>query len=48
VFGCVECPRVNNAFASGWKAYRADDPELDEPLELAFYCSDSARRELGA
>ena len=31
VFACMECPRVSSAFASGWKAYRIDDPERDEP-----------------
>jgi hypothetical protein len=36
VFACAESPRVSTAFASGWKAYRIDDPELDEPPQLAF------------
>jgi hypothetical protein len=30
VFACAECPQVRSAFASGWKAYRIDDPEFDE------------------
>ena len=47
VFACVECPRVSSAFASGWKAYRIDDPELDEPPQLGFYCPTCARREFG-
>jgi hypothetical protein len=29
----------------GWRAYRSDDPELDEPPALAFYCPDCAARE---
>jgi hypothetical protein len=37
---------VSSAFATGWKAYRVDDPELDESPQLAFYCPDCAR-ELG-
>jgi hypothetical protein len=47
VFACAECPRVSSAFAAGWRAYRTDDPELDEPPELAFYCPNCARREFG-
>lgn len=43
VFGCAECPRVSSAFATGWKAYRVDDPEEDEPAALAFYCPECAR-----
>lgn len=45
IFGCAECPRVSSALATGWKAYRVDHPEEDEPPQLAFYCSDCARRE---
>ena len=48
VIACVECPRVSSAFASGWKAYRIDDPELDEAPQLGFYCPTCARREFGA
>jgi hypothetical protein len=47
VFGCAECPRVSSAFATGWKAYRVDDPEEDDPPELAFYCPTCAEREFG-
>lgn len=47
IFGCAECPRVSSAFATGWRAYRVDDPEEDEPPRLAFYCPDCARREFG-
>jgi hypothetical protein len=48
VLACVECPRVSTITARGWKAYRADDPETDEPPQLAFYCPDCARAEFGA
>ena len=36
---------MSSAFAGGWKAYRIDDAELDEPPQLAFYCPSCARRE---
>jgi hypothetical protein len=47
VLACVECPRVSSAHATGRRAYRVDDPELDESPALAFYCPDCARREFG-
>jgi hypothetical protein len=47
VLACAECPRVSSVSARGWKAYRSDDPETEEPPELAFYCPDCARREFG-
>lgn len=31
----------------GWRGYRTDDPELDEPPELAFYCPPCAVAEFG-
>ena len=45
VLACAECPQVSSATARGWRAYRVDDPELDEPPALAFYCPACARRE---
>ena len=47
VLACVECPRVSSFSARGWKAYRTDDPENDEPPALAFYCPECAEREFG-
>jgi hypothetical protein len=47
VIVCAECPRVSSFTARGWKAYRTDDIELDEPPTLAFYCPECARREFG-
>jgi hypothetical protein len=38
---------VSSFTARGWKAYRTDDIELDEPPTLAFYCPECARREFG-
>ena len=46
VFACG-MPRVSSAFAAGWKAYRTDDSELDGRPQLAFYCPNCARREVG-
>jgi hypothetical protein len=48
VLACAECPRVSSVTAGGWKAYRVDDPEENEPPELAFYCPACARREFGS
>ena len=48
VFGCAGCPRVSSASATGWTAYIVDDPELDEPSKLAFYCPVCSRLEIDA
>lgn len=48
VFGCAECPRVSSAFATGWKAYRVDDPQEDEAPQLAFYCPECSLGEFGS
>ena len=45
VLACAECPRVSSVSARGWKAFRTDDPELDELPQLSFYCPECARRE---
>jgi hypothetical protein len=42
---CVECGRESGPGWPGWRAYRVDDPELNEPPTLAFYCPTCARRE---
>jgi hypothetical protein len=47
VLACAECPRVSTVTARGWRAYRTDDPERDEPPKLTFFCPDCARREFG-
>ncbi len=46
VLVCDECPRVSSITARGWKAYRVDDPERDEPV-LVFCCPECAEREFG-
>lgn len=45
VLTCAECPRLSNLTATGWRAYRSDDPETNEPPQLSFYCPDCAERE---
>ena len=48
VLACAECPRVSSVSARGWKAFRTDDPELDELPQLSFYCPECARREFSS
>jgi ribosomal protein L44E len=43
---CVECGAVATGRADGWRAYRVDLEEEDEP-EVAFYCRACAKREFG-
>ena len=31
VLACIECPRVSGALATGWRAYRVDDPVSAAP-----------------
>ena len=47
VLACAECPRVSSVTARGWKGYRTDEPETDDPPQVAFYCPACARREFG-
>ena len=44
---CIECKSSSGLYWSGWKAFRTEDPELDEPPALAFYCPSCASREFG-
>jgi hypothetical protein len=44
---CVECGCPSSAGWVGWRAYRVDDPELDEPPALGFYCPTCAEAEYG-
>jgi len=44
---CCECGISSGAYWVGWRAYRTDDPETDEPPALAFYCPACADREFG-
>ena len=42
---CVQCGRSSSGHWQGWRAYRSDNPELDEPPALAFFCPGCAERE---
>ena len=42
---CAECRSLSGLRWAGWRAYRTDDPELDEPPALAFYCPACSERE---
>jgi hypothetical protein len=44
---CAECGSSSGLRWTGWRAYRSDDPETDEPPALAFYCPTCAEREFG-
>jgi Zn ribbon nucleic-acid-binding protein len=44
---CVECGSWSDADWRGWRAYRVDDPELDEPPALGLYCPACAEAEFG-
>ena len=45
VVTCVECGCSSGLRWAGWRAYRIDDPEIQEPPTLAFYCPACAERE---
>lgn len=44
---CTECKCSSGLYWHGWRAVRTDDPELDEPPSLAFYCPACALVEFG-
>jgi hypothetical protein len=44
---CAECKSSSGLYWQGWRALRVDDPEIDEPPALAFYCPTCAEREFG-
>lgn len=44
---CTECRRPSDPGWRGWRAYLIEDPESDEPPEVAFYCP-ACSRDLGA
>jgi hypothetical protein len=48
IMRCQECGCPSSLRWWGWRAYRTDDPELNEPPTLAFYCPACAEREFGA
>jgi hypothetical protein len=42
---CVQCGTSSSGRWRGWRAYRNDNPELDEAPALAFFCAACAERE---
>ena len=42
---CVECKQLSDHRWRGWGAYRIEDPEGDDPAELAFYCPECRREQ---
>jgi hypothetical protein len=48
VLVCVECGRVADDEAVGWRAYREDPPDEDDPPSLAIFCRNCAAREFDA
>jgi hypothetical protein len=44
---CAECTCSSGLYWQGWRAFRVDDPDTDEPPALAFYCPSCAAREFG-
>lgn len=45
---CVECGVApSDGRARGWRSYRWDEPNTDDPPSLAFYCPDCAERGFG-
>jgi hypothetical protein len=45
---CAECGYVSGLYAIGWRGYRTDDPEVQEPPTVAFFCPTCAAREFNA
>jgi hypothetical protein len=45
LLACAECPRLSVGAARGWRAYRSDDPDVDDEPALTFYCPSCAERE---
>jgi hypothetical protein len=44
---CAQCHCLSGLYWRGWRAYRTDDLELDEPSALAFFCPTCAGRVFG-
>lgn len=45
---CAECGRAGEGEASGWRAYREDLPDEDDPPAVAIFCPTCATREFDA
>jgi hypothetical protein len=44
---CAQCGTLSSGYWVGWRAYRNDEPEFDEPPALAFFCLACAKQEFG-
>ena len=42
---CAQCGSLSGPSASGWRACRTDDPEIDLEPTLAFFCPACSARE---
>jgi hypothetical protein len=47
VTSCAECGSLSGPHWWGWRAYRVDDPDTNEPQTLALYCPTCADKEFG-
>ena len=45
---CAQCGTEDRGRWAGWRAYRIDDLELEEPPALAFFCPVCAAAEFGS
>jgi len=45
---CAQCGYLSGLLARGWRAYRTDDPELDEKPAVAFFCRTCSARAFDA
>jgi hypothetical protein len=44
---CIECGATLETHAPGWRGYRIDEPDTDDPPAVAFYFAYCAIREFG-
>jgi hypothetical protein len=44
---CAQCGTLSGPHWARWRAYRIDDPELNEPPALALFCPTCAECEFG-
>jgi hypothetical protein len=42
---CAQCGSLSEPSASGWRACRTDDPEIDLEPTVAFFCPTCSARE---
>jgi hypothetical protein len=44
---CVQCGCRSGLYAIGWRGYRTDDPEREEPPAIGFFCPMCSESEFG-